>query len=73
MIVTLASCFGLAGFVLIGGAAWAYFSQQRNTKMEPTTGTLIAPIILGVLGIIACFAAVGIVAIFVWGFANFSS
>jgi hypothetical protein len=42
MILLFGLCSGLAAFALLGGAAWAYFSQQRKMQSRvATTGTVV--------------------------------
>ena len=42
MFLLFGLCSGLAAFGLLGGAAWAYFSQQRKMQSRvATTGTVV--------------------------------
>jgi len=34
MFLVMGLCFGLSSFALLGGAVWAYFSQQRKTESQ---------------------------------------
>ncbi|MBC7876691.1 MAG: hypothetical protein H7Y59_05915 [Anaerolineales bacterium] len=71
MLVILGSCFGLSALGLISGAVWAYVSQKRKADVNPGMNSQFLSIILGLLGIIACFLTAIIFGIYVWGFSQF--
>jgi hypothetical protein len=42
MFLLMGLCFGLSSFALLGGAVWAYVSQQRKTESRVTaSGTVV--------------------------------
>lgn len=42
MFLIMGLCFGLSSFALLGGAVWAYFSQQRKAESQVTAvGTVV--------------------------------
>lgn len=80
MLVILGSCFSLAALGLLGAAVWTYLNQRRKLdsvdsvdpqKADSRSKMNVSAVVLGIAGMLACFLAVAVFGIYVWGFSQF--